>query len=261
LQNRARLEASLSKTVIKTADRVCDGCREDGRRRPWRRERHGLTDSFPRTMSPASSSSKCIQPQHSVTRWRAGIWSRAADFTMLELEQCATLHLAVLDFHMIALGGSSGCYSGASGCGGNGAIFFTCMTGRHDRRVILSHLCCGHCAIRSGWTVGRRAGRIVCWPSSSRWLKRRVQEWTRACCRAGRGYLQRLAVVGSQALPRCRTRSRWVGAPSEWPAVVWRERSREEPSWHRDRRLRSLRLGRMDSWILLLPCTIALLPQ
>ena len=28
--------------------------------------------------------------------------------------------------------------------------------------------------------------------------------------------------------------------------VVWREQSREEPSWHRDRRVRSLRLGRME---------------
>jgi hypothetical protein len=118
-----------------------------------------------------AAAAKCKQPQHSVTRWRAGIRSRAADFTMLELEQCATLHLPVLDFHMIALGGSTGCYSGASGCGGNGAIFFTCMTGRHDRRAISSHLCCGRCAIRSGWTVGRRAGRIVCWPSCSRWLR------------------------------------------------------------------------------------------
>jgi hypothetical protein len=85
---------------------------------------------------------------------------------------------------------------------------------------------------------------------------------SRACssCRAGRGYLQRLAVVGSQALPRCRARSRWVGAPSERAAVVWRERSREEPSWHRDRRLRSLRLGRMDVWILLRAAATYLLP-
>jgi hypothetical protein len=51
---RVRLEASLSKAVIKSADRVCDGCREGGRRRPWRRERHGLTDSFPMSMLPAS---------------------------------------------------------------------------------------------------------------------------------------------------------------------------------------------------------------
>jgi hypothetical protein len=205
LQGRVRLEASLSKAVIKSADRVCDGCREGGRRRPWRRERHGLTDSFFPCPCRQQASSNCIQPQHSVTRWRVGIRSRAADSSMLELEQCATLHLhlPVLDFHMIALGGSSRCYGGASGCGGNGAIFFTCMTGRHDRRAISSHLCCGHCAIRAGWTVGQRPGRIVCWPSVLRGREWSVQEWSRACCRVGRGYLQGLAVVGSQALPRC----------------------------------------------------------
>jgi hypothetical protein len=70
------------------------------------------------------------------------------------LEQCATLHLPVLDFHIIALGGSSQCNSGGCGCGGNGAIFSTCMTARHDRRAHLSHLCCGLCAIRARWTGG-----------------------------------------------------------------------------------------------------------
>lgn len=155
-----RLEASLSKAVIKTADRVCDGCREDGRRRPWRGGRHELTDAcchvHVRVHVHASRQHYyCIQ--HSVTRWRAGIESRAGDSSMLE--QCATLHLPVLDSHMIALGGSSLCYGGACGCGGNGAISSTCMTARHDRRAHLSHLCCGLCAIRSSWTVGQRAGR------------------------------------------------------------------------------------------------------
>ena len=84
-------------------------------------------------------------------------WEAAGDSSMLE--QCATLHLPVLDSHMIALGGSSLCYGGACGCGGNGAISSTCMTARHDRRAHLSHLCCGLCAIRSSWTVGQRAGR------------------------------------------------------------------------------------------------------
>jgi hypothetical protein len=41
----------------------------------------------------------CIQ--HNVTRWRAGTGRRGAGFSVLE--QCATLHLPVLDFHMIAL--------------------------------------------------------------------------------------------------------------------------------------------------------------
>ena len=50
--------------------------------------------------------------------------------------------------------------------------------------------------------------------------------------------------------------------------VVWREQSREEPSWHRDRRVRSLRLGRMEgskvlqyvcSWILLCATVLILL--
>ena len=158
-----RLEASPSKAVIKTGDLVCDGCREDGRRRPWREGRHELTDAachvYVRVHVHASRQHYyCIQ--HSVTRWRAGIGSRAGDSSMLE--QCVTLRLPVLDSHMIALGGSSLCYGGACGCGGNGAISSTCMTARHDRRAHLSHLCCGLCAIRSSWTVGQKS-----WAGSS----------------------------------------------------------------------------------------------
>jgi len=101
-------------------------------------------------------------------------WCRAADSSMLE--QCATYIRQCLFPTRLLLRGSRRCYSG---CGDIGAIVFTCMTARHDRRAILSHLCCGLCAIQASWTVGpRRADRLeaYCFEMSLSG----VQEWTRA---------------------------------------------------------------------------------
>jgi hypothetical protein len=197
-----RLEASPSKAVIRTGDRVCDGCREGGRRRPWR-GRASWTDPCRFCMSTPAGSSTTVYSTVSHDGVQ-GLGGALVDFSMLE--QCATLHLPVLDFHMIALGGSSRCNSGGCGCGGNGAIFSTCMTARHDRRAHLSHLCCGLCAIRARWTGGTEswADRLLACCFEMAWVS--GAGWARACCRAGRGYLQRLAVVGSQAcqaLARC----------------------------------------------------------
>jgi len=138
LQGRARLEASPSKTAINTGDRVhvCDGCG-----RPWREEA-SWTDyqCMLHPMSIPMSSSKpalLLTTTHSVTRWRAGIARCAADTSVLE--QCATYrcHHCLTPTRLL-LGGSSWYYGGANICGGTGAIFSTCMTGRHDRRA---HLC------------------------------------------------------------------------------------------------------------------------
>jgi hypothetical protein len=210
LQGRARLEASPSKTAIYTGDRVhvCDGCG-----RPWREEA-SWTDyqCMLHPMSIPMSSSKpalLLTTTHSVTRWRAGIARCAADTSVLE--QCATYrcHHCLTPTRLL-LGGSSWYYGGANICGGTGAIFSTCMTGRNDRRA---HLCRIHVAASApSGRAGLLDRQIFCWPAV---LRRCAVGACRSSSNAN-GQVQDMQGrprLSTERLARCKQTCDWQALP------------------------------------------------